>query len=193
MFGGTLTVNYTVQGVAYTITATSEVDGETVSPATQEVYEGQSAYVNINNSDITSRKVTDNNTDVTNQLTYIPPDTGATIEQYPAGYTTGGSGTISGLHYVNTVGHSVSNPSSETEFDATTTGGTTAIIYYTFDFSDIPDSATISSMNIQLRYKVRNTNYAQSVNTYNGTSSKGTSVTLNSTSFTNVSISSPGT
>ena len=48
-------------------------------------------------------------------------------------------------------------------------------------------------MTVQVRYKVNNTNYAQSVNTYSGTTTKGTSVTLNSTSETTTTISSPGT
>lgn len=193
LFGGTLTVNYTVQGVQYTITATSEVEDETVDPTTQDIYAGENAYVNIRTENLTNKTVTDNGNNVTNQLVYMPADTGKTLNRYPSGYATGGSGTISGLHYINTIGCSVDNPSSETQVDSTTTGGTTAIIYYKFDFSDIPESATISSMTIQVRYKVSNTNYAQSVNTYSGTTSKGTAVTLNSTSFTTTTISSPGT
>lgn len=193
LFGGVLTVNYTIQGIQYTITATSEVEDETVDPTTQDIYAGENAYVNIRTESLTNKIVTDNGNNVTDQLVYMPADTGKTVDQYPSGYATGGSGTISGLHYVNTIGCSVDNPSSETQVDSTTTGGTTAIIYYKFDFSDIPESATISSMTIQVRYKVSNTNYAQSVNTYSGTTSKGTAVTLNSTSFTTTTISSPGT
>lgn len=193
LFGGVLTVEYTVAGMAYTITASSEVDGETVSPASQELYTGKNGIVKINVSDINKRLLTDNNINVTNSMIYVPPDTGGNAVSYPTDTAIGGSGTISGLRYITTVGHGVDNPSGETNMDATSTGGTTAIIYYLFDFSAIPDTATINSMTIQVRYKVRNTSYAQSVNTYSGTTSKGTAVTLTSTSETNTTISSPGT
>ena len=48
-------------------------------------------------------------------------------------------------------------------------------------------------MTVQVRYKVGSTSYAQSVNTYSGTTTKGTAVTLTSTSETTTTISSPGT
>jgi hypothetical protein len=34
LFGGTLTVEYTIQGTVYSITATSSVSDETISPST---------------------------------------------------------------------------------------------------------------------------------------------------------------
>ena len=193
LFGGTLTVTYTVQGMLYTITATSNVDGETVEPSTQEINEGDTGIVKINTTDMTNKTVTDNNTNVTNSVIYVPPDTGGDNVKYPSAYDTGGSGTISGINYRAAIGHGVSNPSSNTGLDKTTKGGDTAIIYFKFDFSDLPDDATINSMTVQIRYKVDDTRYAQSVNTYSGTSTKGTSVTLNSTSNTTATISSPGT
>ena len=193
-FGGTLTITYTTQGIAYTITASSEVDGETLTPATQDIIAGESGWVKINVTDTTYRRLIDNNTNVTNQIVYIPPDTGGTLVRYPAGYTLGSeSGVISGLNYVQVVGHGVENPANTSGTDKTATGGTTKTVYYTFDFSDIPNSATITNMTVQIQYFVSNTNYAQSANTYNGTSSKGTSITLNSTSVTTATISSPGT
>lgn len=193
LFGGTLTVNYTISGMAYTVTISTDVDGDSVSPATQELFEGETAKVKINTSDTTNKTLTDNNSNVTSSLEYVPADTGKTLTRYPASATTGGSGTISGMRYLTTIGHGVDNPSGTTQTDYTSQGGTTAIIYYHFDFSDLPDSASISSMSVQVRYKVGNTSYAQSVNTYNGTTSKGTAVTLNSTSETTTTISSPGT
>jgi hypothetical protein len=78
MFGGTLTVNYTVNGMAYTITATSSVTGETVSPVSQEVYEGTQASININTTSISNRLFADNNINAISSLTYIPPNTGGT-------------------------------------------------------------------------------------------------------------------
>lgn len=193
LFGGVLTVEYTVAGMAYTITASSEIDGETVSPTSQELYAGKNGIVKINVSSINKRLLTDNNINVTSSLTYVPPDTGGTLAKYPADTATGGSGTISGMRYLTTIGHGVDNPSGTTQTDYTAVGGTTAIIYYKFDFSNLPANATINSVTIQVRYKVGSTSYAQSVNTYSGTTTKGTAVTLNSTSETTTTISSPGT
>ena len=193
LFGGVLTVEYTIAGMAYTITASSTVDGEDATPASQELYVGKTGIIKVNTSDLTNKILTDNNTNVTSSLVYVPPDTGGSIIQYPADVKTGGSGTISGLHYLTTIGHGVDNPSGTTATDYTAVGGTTALIYYKFDFSDLPDSAIIDSMIVQVRYRVGNTSYAQSVNTYSGTTAKGTSVTLNSTSETTTTISNPGT
>ena len=193
LFGGVLTVEYTVNGMAYTITATSEVDGDSIAPASQELFEGETTIVKLNTADVTKGLLSDNNTTVTNLLVYVPPDTGGTLERYPADTALGGSGVISGMRYLTAIGHGVDNPSGTTQTDYTQTGGTTAIIYYKFDFSDLPDSATINSITVQVRYKVGSTSYAQSVNTYAGTTAKGTSVTLNSTSETTMTISSPGT
>lgn len=193
LFGGTLTVNYTVSGMAYTITISTDIDGDSVSPATQELYAGKTAKVRIDTTDTTNKILTDNNSNVTGSLVYVPPDTGGTLEKYPADTEIGGSGTISGMRYLTAIGHGVDNPSGTTATDYTAVGGTTAIIYYLFDFSDLPSGATINSMTVQVRYKVGNTSYAQSVNTYSGTTAKGTAVTLTSTSETTTTISSPGT
>lgn len=192
-FGGVLTVNYTVSGMAYTITASSSIDGDTLTPTSQELNEDSTAIIKINTTNITNKQLTDNNNEVTSSITYVPPDTGGTISSYPESVTTGGTGSISGLRYLTTIGHGVDNPSGTTATDYTSSGGTTAIIYYHFDFSDLPSSATIDSVTVQVRYKVGNTSYAQSVNTYNGTTAKGTAVTLTSTSETTTTISSPGT
>lgn len=194
MFGGTLTVDYTVNGMAYTVTATSSVDGETVSPATQELIEGETAEVIINVTNLTNRTLTDNNVDVTNSLSYIELDTGGSRIRYPASYSIGGSGTISGTRYQQAVGHGVDNPSNATSIDYTTKGGTTAMIYYHFDFSDLPDSATINSVSVQVRYKIADnsasaSSYPQTVNTYNGTTVKGTATTLTATTDTIITLS----
>ena len=190
LFGGILTVNYTLNGMIYTITATTDSE-EIIAPSTQEVYEGRSCSVSVTTDSLDNHIITDNNTNVTNQFTYVPPDTGGTMTRYPDGYIT--EGTISGLNYRSAIGHGVDNPSTNTTMDATPNASTSATIYYTFDFSDLPDSATISSMSIQVRYMVDSTTYAQTVRPYKGTNGVGTAVTLTSTSQTTTSITSYGT
>jgi len=65
-YGATLTINYSVNGIAYTIGATSNVSGTTVEPSTQEVMEGEDATVTIYTDAIDNIAVTDNDVDVTN-------------------------------------------------------------------------------------------------------------------------------
>ena len=190
LFGGTLTVNYTLNGMIYTVTATTDSE-EIIAPSTQEVYEGRNCSVSVTTDSLDNHIITDNNTNVTSQFVYVPPDTGGTMTRYPDGYII--DGTISGLNYRSAIGCGVDNPSTNTTMDATPNASTSATIYYTFDFSDLPDTATISSMSIQVRYAVGSTTYAQTVRPYKGTSGVGTAVTLTSTSQTITSITSYGT
>ena len=68
LYGADITVNYTLP-VSRTITASSTATGVTVTPASQSVYSGESATVEIRGASSTSDiRVTDNNTDVTSQL-----------------------------------------------------------------------------------------------------------------------------
>ena len=190
-FGAILTVDYTVNGMAYTITTTSSVDGDTVTPASVELREQSVAVIHVNATDITNKILTDNDNDVTSSLVYTPANTGGTLVKYPESVTT--SGTISGLHYMTTLEHGVSDPSGETNLDYTSVGDSTAMLYYHFDFSDLPDSAVITNITVQVRYKVGGTSYAQTVNTYNGTSAIGTAETITSTTETTMTMSTPGT
>lgn len=193
MFGGTLTVNYTVNGMAYTITATSSVTGETVSPASQEVYEGTQASININTTSISNRLFTDNNINAISSLTYIPPNTGGTETQYPDSYAV--DGTVSGTNYMQLAGHGVDNPMTYSGYDKTNTASTTATVYHKFNFNNIPASATISSMTIQVRYKNQNfsqNDYPESAQVCKGTSKVGSAISLTSTTETTATISSYG-
>lgn len=193
MFGGTLTVNYTINGMAYTITATSSVTGETVSPASQEVYGGTQASININTTSISNRLFTDNNINAISSLTYIPPNTGGTETQYPDSYAV--DGTVSGANYMQLAGHGVDNPISSSGYDKTNTASTTATVYHKFNFNNIPASATISSMTIQVRYKNQNfsqNDYPESAQVCKGTSKVGSAISLTSTTETTATISSYG-
>ena len=70
IYGATLTVDYTINLPTYTVTATSNVTGVTVSPSSQTVYEGESAEIIIDTDDISDYVLTDNNTDVTSSAVY---------------------------------------------------------------------------------------------------------------------------
>ena len=192
-YGATFTVNYSVNGTAYTITASSSTSLATVTPATQDIMSGEEGTIRIDTDSINDITVTDNGTDVTNQLIAKQVETGGTIEAVPASYTT--SGNISGTKYQSTVGHGVDNPSSQTGNDYCGSSGSTATIYYKFDFSEIPDNATITDMTVQAYGHLENSSYSSEkaeLNVYSGTTAKGTAVSYTSTSNAIKTIS-PGT
>lgn len=188
-YGANLTINYSINGIAYTIGITSNVDGITVEPATQEIIGGNSATVKIYADSIDDYAVTDNDVDITEDLVQKQVVTGGTISQVPESYTV--SGSISGTRYQSTVGCGVDNPSSQTGNDYCGSNGSTATIYYHFDFSDIPDEATIESMTVRAYGHLESTSQSSEhaeLNTYYGTTAKGTAVSYTSTSSAIVTI-----
>ena len=192
-YGADLTINYSLQGTAYTIAATSHVSGVTTDPATQEVMEGADATISIYASSIDELEITDNDVDIKGELVQHEVPTGGTVSQVPASYTV--SGSVSGTKYQSTVGCGVDNPSSQTGNDYCSSNGSTATIYYHFNFDDIPDEATITSMTVQAYGHLENASQSSEVarlNTYYGTTAKGTAVSYTSTTSSIKEIS-PGT
>lgn len=192
-FGAVLTVEYTYQGLAYTVTATSTVSGVTTDPVTQDVIAGNDCEVIINANSLDGLEITDNGTDISNLLVRHHVDTGGTVSQAPASYTT--SGSISGTRYQGAIGHTVENPGTQTGNDYCSSSGSTATIYYHFDFDDIPENATISSMSVQAYGHLESTSQSSEVarlNTYYGTTAKGTQTEFTTTSNQTVTIT-PGT
>ncbi len=191
-YGATLTVNYSLQGTAYTVTSASTVDGITASPATQELIEGEEAVVTIIGiSDLNDVTVTDNDVDVTNQLEEHTIS-GGTIERYPASYTT--SGSISGTRYKSAIGCSVENPSSQSGSDYSSGSGSSANIDYAFDFSDIPEGAIIESVSVVVRGHLESTSNSSEraeLQLYSGNTSKGSMSEFTSTSNQNITMT-PG-
>lgn len=192
-YGATLSITYAIEGMEYTVTAVSETDGATVEPLAQNIMEGNSATVTIYASSLDDIVVKDNEIDVTENLVQHTTPTGGTLSQAPASYTV--SGSVSGTRYRDTVGHTVDNPSSQSGNDYCSSSGSTATIYYHFDFSDLPDNATITSMTVQAHGHLENSSNSNEVaelNVYNGTTAKGTAISYTSTSSQTRTIS-PGT
>lgn len=188
-WGATVVINYSINGTAYTIAATSTATGSTVDPATQEVMEGETAVVRLDIPILGNVNVTDNNTDISSLLEIHEVETSGTIEATPQSYTT--SGSISGTRYQSTIGHGVDNPSSQTGNDYASNSGSTATIYYKFDFSDIPDNATITSMTVQAYGHLESTSSGSEradLNVYSGTTAKGTTTSFTSTSNRTLTI-----
>lgn len=191
-YGATFTVEYSINGTAYTINATSNVSGVTVSPSTQELLKGEDGIITINADSLDDVTVLDNDIDVTSELIRKTMPTGGTVTAVPASYTT--SGSISGTRYQSTVGHGVDNPSTQTGNDYCSSSGSSATIYYKFNFDDIPDNATITSMTVQAYGHLESTSNSSEIarlNTYYGTTAKGTQVSYTSTSNQTLTIT-PG-
>ena len=192
-YGATLNITYAIQGMQYTITATSEVDGASADPLAQNVLEGEDATISIYASSLNDISVKDNDIEINDSLVQHTTPTGGTLSKAPASYTV--SGSVSGTRYQHTVGCTVDDPSSQTGNDYCSSNGSTATIYYHFDFSDIPDNATINSMTVQAYGHLENSSQSAEVahlNTYSGTTAKGTQVSYTSTSSQLITIT-PGT
>ena len=187
-YGADLTIEYSINGTAYTVGITSNIDSIEVEPSTQEIMSGGSASVKVYTNTFDDYVVTDNDEDVTQDLVRHEMPTGGTVSKVPSSYTT--SGSINGTRYQDTVGHGVDNPSSRSGSDYCNSGSE-ATIYYHFDFSDIPDDATITSMTVQAYGYMESSSQSSEVaelNVYHGTTAKGTTEEYTSTSSQLVTI-----
>lgn len=151
--------------------------------------QGEDTTVSIYAETIADLAITDNGTDISGLLIQHEVPTDGSLSQVPASYVT--SGSISGTRYQSTVGHGVDSPSSQTGNDYCQSSGSTATIYYQFNFDDIPDNATISSMTVQARGHLESTSNSSEkaeLNTYYGTTAKGTATSYTSTSDQTLTI-----
>ena len=174
LYGADVTINYTLP-TAYNITASSSASGVTVEPASQSVYQGQSASVTLNkNTNIT---VTDNNVDVTSQLVATPLS--GTIDVIPnacvdSTFTTDSS-------YPTSNGLSDTDSTSYARFKLTST---TQHAIYSFDTSAIPSGSTVLSVSCKVKAYVTGTSSNISTKTarlYSGTTAMGSAHTLPTT------------
>ena len=192
IYGAEILVEYSLPS---TITPTLTGNGTTDPSTATTAFAGESYTLTIvptNASDAVT--ATKNGADITSSLV---SHTGATAERYPASYSNGGS--VNGTRYQNTIGHSVANPSSSTGSDyfSTSQGGSGSTwIEYSFDFSDIPTTATITSVSVQVRGHAEDTSQSREiakVQLYSGSTTKGSSIDFTSNSDATYTISNVGT
>jgi len=174
LYGADVTVNYTLPA-SYTITASSSASGVTVEPATQTVYQGQSASVALNSN--TNIVVTDNNVDVTSQLVQIQEQ--GTVEEIP-------DSCVESTFTTDTsypVDNGLSDTSSST-YARFMLASTTQHAIYSFDTSAIPTTATIVSVACSVKAYVTGTSSnisAKTAQLYAGSTAKGSAYTLPTT------------
>lgn len=115
-----------------------------------------------------------------------------TVTLIPSNYT-GLTSMSTSSSYPITRGYNNTSNSSFARFTLST--NTTGYIYYTFDTSDIPEGATITSVTARARAYVGNTTRVTNTvcQLYSGTTARGSNATFATTSSSNIVTLSPGT
>lgn len=145
VYGATFTVEYTFNGVAYVITASSSEAAVTVEPASQDVMPGAEAEVVFNCADITGYEVTDNNVDVSSQLVRHTMPSGGTVDRVLGSYAlvSGGFNGSGASYFQGLVGNGVDSTKTTSNYYSSGSG-TIAVFTYDMSFTDIPPNATIT-------------------------------------------------
>ena len=213
-YGATVTIDYTISGTAYTITASSSVNGITATPATQDILSGEDTEVRIDGTSLDDVAVTDNGIDITDQLVrYAIPSNGS-VSKTATDFTTGFSGGSSMNFYTSSsstgnnfnyaVGHTAESPGSTSSGSGSWTyvkqnnssTSYTGYADFTFDFSDIPANATITSIEVKCYGAIEDSSQTTShsdITLYSGSTQKSTTQSFTSSSNSIITISSPGT
>lgn len=211
-YGATLTVNYTYDETVYEINASSEYPDAIITPTSQEAGSGDTVSVRLDVPSIDNIIITDNDVDVTDLFETKIKVTSGTTSKYAETFTTGLSSNnadfylsanqtgISRLQYP--IGYTAENPhsQSDTGYTYVKDGGNntaTGWINYNFDFSEIPQSATIKSVSIKC-YGSRENATVDSTHkamfaAYCGNTLKGASQEFTSTSLATITLSNVGT
>ena len=211
-FGATLTVDYEIQGNVYTVSASSEVEEVTVSPAIQSVAEGMNAVITIDVDDIDGYKVEDNGTDVTSSLVRLQKPSIGTVSATADSFTTGFSGgsnmnfytaaSTTGNNFNYAVGHTAESPGSTGTStwtyvkDNNSQTSETGYADFAFVFSSIPQNAVITSVEVKCYGAVESSSQSTShadITLFSGSTQKSTMQKFTSSSNSIITISSPGT
>lgn len=146
VYGATVTINYAINGTAYTITAGSSVDGVTVTPATQDVMSGENATdIRIDATSITDLSITDNDVDIFNALVRHEVENTGSVNRTLGTYTlvSGSFNSSGGSYFQGIVGNGV-DASKTTSNYYSSSSGTIAVFTYDMSFTNIPSNATIT-------------------------------------------------
>jgi len=151
VFGATLTVNYTVNGIAYTIAATSNVSGITVDPASQEQLGGEDAVIAIYGDSLDDVNVTDNDINVKDQLVRHTVPSGGTLSTDLGSYSlvSGGFNSSGTSYFSGLVGAGIDHTRTTSNYYSSGSG-TIAVFTYNLDFENIPSNATITALTCEV-------------------------------------------
>ena len=205
IYGAEIEVTYTVP-VQYSVTIQNGTSA-TVEASDTAPYEGDDVVISTDT--ISGLTFTDNGTNVTSQFTQA---TGGTISQVASGtldktfsdsggafYISSSSSTTQYLEYA--IGHTAESPGNtgtqNTYVKGSASGNsTTGDAIYSFDFSSIPSSATITNVTVKCYGAVEDSSQSTShadITLYSGNTVKSTTQKFTSTNNSIITISSPGT
>lgn len=147
IYGAEIEVDYTIP-VSATVTSSLQGAGTIEPSGATQTYEGAEYELVITPTNKSATvTATKNGADITSQL--VAHGAGSTITAVPADVTT--SGIQSGASYAEyAVGHSAESPSSSGgSSNMYASQNSTGYAAYTFDFSAIPSTATIESIEVR--------------------------------------------
>ena len=213
-YGANITINYSVNTTEYTIVASSNTPDATASPGSQTAYAGGSAEVRIDTYDLDEIEVTDNDVDVTDQLVRHNMPSGGTVSKTATSVSTGFSGgsnmnfytssSSTGHNFNYAVGNTAEAPGSTASGSGSWTyvkdGGNqtsnTGYGDFAFDFSDIPENATITSVQVKcygaIEDRSQTTSHAD-ISLYSGNTQKGSTQSFTSSTNSIITLSNVGT
>ena len=150
VYGAEIEVDYTIP-VYHNVSFQNDTEDVTTVPSTtQSVLEGSSPQITFNGiSSLDDYTIEDNGTDISSSLVYVEPSTEkssvlGTYSLISGGFSSGGESYFSGLS-----GNGVD--ASQTTSNYYSSGsGTIAVFTYDFNFSGIPQSATITRVYCQV-------------------------------------------
>lgn len=189
IYGAEIEVNYTIP-VYHQITTVSNTDlVDSIDPeGVTSVLEGNDFALNIYTDNIDDILVEDNGVDVTSQLTYESGSTSQTFTGIPTSYDSSRSSYDSIYEGSPSDGLAGHTSSSRICAFVAETANAQANLVYNFDCSSIPHNATITSVTcIAGAACYSNGQYfsTRTVQLYNGTTPKGTAVTITGTGNAN--------
>ena len=213
-YGANITINYSYQGYEYTIAATSMLQDYSASPASQEIMQGGETTIRIDGPNLDDVAITDNDIDIISSLVRHNVDTSGSVSKTADSFTTGFSGGSSMNFYTSSssttnnfsyaVGHTAESPGATSSGSGSWTyvkdnGSSTNYTGYAdfiFDFSDIPENAIISTVEIKCYGAVEDSSQTTShadISLFSGNTQKGTTQKFTSSTNSIITISDPGT
>lgn len=178
--GADVTIEYTEDsGKKHKVTITAK--DVVVDEYSAEIQEKKDYTIYIRKGSVND--ITDNGKDVLDKIVE-KKDSGESVDaiSYPTSYTIS-SGSVNGTKYQNAIGQSSSNTATGNDYSSSS--GSTATIMYSFDFSSIPDVATIESVSVVVGGHLESTSSSSEkaeLQLYSGSTKKGTSSSFSSTS-----------
>ena len=176
--------------MAYSITISNESSANIIT-SNNNSNSGETVYIYSDSNNI---NVFDNEIDVSDQFIQIS----SLSTDFMANSCTANDSISNGINtFSGAVGYSAENPNPTTVNNGYAPSGQTRTITYTFDFSSIPENATITSVNVKIYGSAESTTYDNThkceIALFSNNIQKSITQHFTSTSYNIMTIDSPGT